>query len=625
MPYLVIGEEEKRVVTLTGERMEIGRYPELDITLYDDRVSRYHAEIRRKGEQWLLVDLGSRNGTRLNGVRIEPRQDYPLAARDEIEIGGTTFRFEEHLSEPASVVTAIETATLERTARSITDLSRLSTADQRLALLYRLGEAVRAQNDIDALLEKIVEVLFQTFHPERGFIGILEQGTSRWKRVHGRLRRGGRVERIFPEVDRVVREVVATRRAMLSVPRSAGSEGGSIEIRSEREFLCAPLEAKEASLGVIYLDRNVRKPPFTQEDLKFLSFLGLFSAGVLAGALAHDRLQRKAMALEEDAPVVDFEPSPAMEAIARRLPEIAASPFPVLLLGETGTGKTTLAREIHRLSPRREGPFVKVNCAAIPETLLESELFGYAKRSGIANADPKGKPGKFELADAGTLFLDEIGEMPLSQQAKLLDVLEDGLVTRLGGTKPVRVDVRVIAATARPLDLAAPGERLRSDLFHRLSRVTLTMPPLRKRRGDIPGIARQALANLLRDFPKPIAGISDRAIARLQAHDWPGNIRELENVLAQALLECPQGGEILPEHLRILSTKDVIVDEDIELRCTRSEAEFSLKDRERRRQVIEAVRSTASFAQAARKMGISKQWMSVLIRKYGIEVIRHRK
>ncbi len=226
--------------------------------------------------------------------------------------------------------------------------------------------------------------------------------------------------------------------------------------------------------------------------------------------------------------------SPAMRQLITKTQQVASSTATILITGESGTGKEVFANAIHALSPRTNKPMIKINCGAFPDTLLESELFGYEK--GAFTDAKASKPGRFELADEGTLFLDEIGEMPKPLQVKLLRVLQDGKFERLGGTKPLCVDVRLIAATNKNLTMAVEAGNFRDDLFYRLNVITLDLPPLRARREDIPLFVDCFLKKYSEKAEKPIRGISRQALEALEAYYWPGNIRELENAIEQAVV-----------------------------------------------------------------------------------------
>ncbi|MDB4969743.1 MAG: two component, sigma54 specific, transcriptional regulator, Fis family [Myxococcales bacterium] len=228
--------------------------------------------------------------------------------------------------------------------------------------------------------------------------------------------------------------------------------------------------------------------------------------------------------------------SPVLELVFSVIEKVADTPSTVLISGESGTGKELIARALHANSSRKNGPFIKINCAAIPKTLMESELFGYEK--GAFTGAVGSKPGRFELADGGTLFLDEIGEIPVEMQVKLLRVLQESEFERVGGIKTIKVDVRLVTATNRDLQKEVTAGAFRDDLFYRLNVVPIHLPPLRERTGDIPSLVSHFISRFNERLKKQIAGIDDEALARLMAHPWPGNIRELENVMERTILFC---------------------------------------------------------------------------------------
>ena len=240
--------------------------------------------------------------------------------------------------------------------------------------------------------------------------------------------------------------------------------------------------------------------------------------------------------------------SASIEEVARKVRRVAPAKSTVLLLGESGTGKELFARAIHSLSPRKDFPFVAINCAAIPEHLLETELFGYEK--GAFTGADKAKPGKLELAQMGTVFLDEVGELDLSLQAKLLRVLQEGEIERVGGSGPLKIDVRVVAASNKELEKEVQEKKFREDLFYRLNVFPLEIPPLRKRRDDIPLLAEyfaKKYASQIKSGEK-IKSISPEALQALSSCYWKGNVRELENAIERAVILC-DGDMIKPEHL----------------------------------------------------------------------------
>jgi two-component system nitrogen regulation response regulator GlnG len=240
-------------------------------------------------------------------------------------------------------------------------------------------------------------------------------------------------------------------------------------------------------------------------------------------------------------------PSAEVQRIVEQVDQVADSNFTVLVQGETGTGKELVARAVHEGSPRRDRPFIAIDCGAIPETLIESEIFGYEK-GAFTGADRR-KEGHFQLAAGGTLFLDEIVNLPLPTQAKLLRALQERQIRPLGGTASVAIDVRIIAASNVSLDAATSARGFRQDLYYRLAEFTIVLPPLRERRADIPYLAKRFAEEAAMDLKRPVHGLSEAATDLLVRHSWPGNVRELRNVVRQAVLKS--GGVILPAHLSV--------------------------------------------------------------------------
>jgi DNA-binding NtrC family response regulator len=279
---------------------------------------------------------------------------------------------------------------------------------------------------------------------------------------------------------------------------------------------------------------------------------------LVARALEQRRMVTENLLLKEELAVRRGAPQLVGEDVSLRkvfagLQRAAATDTTVLLEGESGTGKELFARSLHALSPRADAPFVAINCAAIPETLLETELFGHEK--GAFTGAVARKPGKFEMAHRGTLFLDEIGDLPLSLQAKILRALEERRFERVGGTASVQVDVRLVAATNRGLRAAVAARRFREDLFFRLSVFPITVPPLRDRPGDIPLLARYFVDRFCRDMKKKPIALSPAALEQLISYRWPGNVRELQNCIERAVI-LAEGDAIQPRHLN-LSFKEI--------------------------------------------------------------------
>jgi DNA-binding NtrC family response regulator len=293
---------------------------------------------------------------------------------------------------------------------------------------------------------------------------------------------------------------------------------------------------------------------------------------------------------------------PATKELLALVDRVASRDIAVLVTGESGTGKELIARRLHARSPRAAGPFVAVNAAAFPETLAESELFG-AERGAFTGAD-QARPGRFEEANGGTLFLDEVGELPVSLQAKLLRVLEERVVRRLGGPRDLPVDVRLVAATNRDLTQESDSGTFRQDLFFRLAVVVLTVPPLRERPGDIPLLARHFATRLAGRHRVPVPEVTDEALSALSAHSWPGNVRELRNVLERAIVV--RGGELIRRG-------------DLGLAGSASGASSLDRSHREREALLAALRRTGGRREeAARLLGISVRTLYYRLKQWGI-------
>ncbi|MGE4545510.1 MAG: sigma-54 interaction domain-containing protein [Pedobacter sp.] len=301
--------------------------------------------------------------------------------------------------------------------------------------------------------------------------------------------------------------------------------------------------------------------------------------------------------------------SPLMQRVFEILPAISSSPSTVVILGETGTGKELLARTIHALSPRHRAPFIAVNCGALPDTLLESELFGY--KAGAFTGANKDKPGRFALAKGGTLFLDEIGEISPALQVRLLRVLQEKTYEPLGGIRSESAEVRVIVATNKDLASQVRKGLFRDDLYYRLNVVRIELPPLRRRKEDIPLIVDQFVSRFNRLQQKSVKGITSEALSLLMAHDWPGNIRELENVIERAFILCSQG-DIGIEHLpRELTGHGAAADSDSDIRSA-----HDILDAQAIRSALE--RNAFNRLAAAKELGIHKTTLFRKMKKLSI-------
>ena len=344
--------------------------------------------------------------------------------------------------------------------------------------------------------------------------------------------------------------------------------------------------------------------PFEQEELK----------RIIAKAVAAQPIRAQAPSAELSHPEIVGK-VPTMRQIFNIIAKVADSPTTVLITGESGTGKELVARALHDQSSRKNEPFVTVNCGAIPEGLFEAELFGHER--GAFTGAHAARPGRFELADGGTLFLDEVGELPLDLQVKLLRVLQERSFERVGGVRPLSVDVRLVAATNRDLREAIERREFRQDLFYRLNVVSIHVPPLRDRREDVPLMVQHFLQRFNERLGRNVSGVSEAALAALAAYHWPGNIRELENLMERCVLLCdgerieegdlPELGEPVSRATR--EAEDLSLKEYLRLHMSRLEAN-------RIREALGAEENNVT--RAARRLGISRKSLQTKMKDYGL-------
>jgi transcriptional regulator with GAF, ATPase, and Fis domain len=419
----------------------------------------------------------------------------------------------------------------------------VSAADPALLLrLVELGKRLAGEDDPDRVLGIVLHEAIALTGTERGFIVLVAGDDFEFSRAENLDR--SEIDEPLLEVSRtLIRAVVRDGRPFVAVLPEASDPDPARRSLAEigaRSVACVPIVHDGAVAGVLYLDGRAASPALARSLDGILELLAAQAGAALANARAHrarslaleaaeESLRRHRTESERRTGYGDIVgASDAMQEVYRRIDLVAATELPVLIVGETGTGKELVSRLIHARGPRAGREFVATNCAGVAETLLETELFGH-ERGAFTGAD-RARPGLFELAHRGTLFLDEIGDMSPRMQADLLRVIESGEVRRVGGRHTLRVDVRVVAATHRDLDEMQRRGEFRSDLFYRLNVLTMRLPPLRDRIEDVPLLVSELLARFTpRERAAP--AVSERAMGRLLSHSWPGNVRELQNVL----------------------------------------------------------------------------------------------
>ncbi len=525
-------------LTLGARPVTLGRDRASTLHLRDLAVSRLHCTIEpvpgATQEGFRLRDADSRHGTFVNGLPVRERV---LEPGDRIAVGESLFLVQVDGPEtPTATGLFLEEGgfSAESTILRPVDAVLDAPAQRTLQALLRIGQDLHALRTTEALARRLLALLLDAIPAERAALLLLDR-SGEPAGSHAADRAGSSTP--FPLSRTLAERVVRDRQAELANDVLLGPGWGETEsVRAARirSLLAAPLLGTAGPLGLLYLDTREDGPRFDETHLELLTAI----AGIASLALANTR-HMEWLAAERDRleEAIDHDlvgESPRMREIWRLLARAAPSDATVLLRGESGTGKEVAARAIHRQSRRAHRPFVAINCATLSETLLESELFGHEQ--GAFTGAVARKTGKFEVADTGTLFLDEIAEMPPTLQAKLLRVLQEREFERVGGTRPIRVDVRVIAATHRDLEAAIRAGTFREDLFYRLNVISCILPPLRERREDVPLLASHFAARFGTRLGRRVAGFTPEARALLQRYAWPGNVRELSNAVERAIV-----------------------------------------------------------------------------------------
>lgn len=572
--YLVLrrGSARRSVIPLEPrEILTIGRANSNRVVIPDAKCSRHHCEVFFSGGQWAVRDLGSRNGVLVDGVRITG--EVTLENGQKLTIGACEAEFTHTPPEGSIVVGGTVDMgqggtfdIIERKSGTRYDLPRASATSTRtrpgLNELYQLARSMAEANQTSELAERALEGLFTGTNATLGAI-LITSGSGEEvdadalecvASVAGGESKHLVVSRYLTEI--VLEDHEALLARDLSENESLALRDG-VSLISAESAICAPIRRGQHILGLIHLYATKDGRSLDADDLEFTLALADQFGIALENVRSREALQQglsKAELLADDLrQQLEVETelvgnSSQMDELRSKVGRVAPSDATVLIRGESGVGKELVARAVHFNSDRRKQAFVCVNCAALTETLLESELFGHEKGSFTGAAGQK--VGKFEQADKGTLFLDEVGEMSPEVQSKFLRVLEGHPFERVGGSKPVQVDVRVVTATNRNLEQAVKDGDFRQDLFFRLQVLELFVPPLRKHPDDIPAIAMHFLEKVSGRSRVKAKGFSNEAIEVLRDYHWPGNVRELKNVI---------------ERSAILADHDLLTGDDIRL------------------------------------------------------------
>lgn len=526
----IAGPVKGRVLELATDEVVIGRDQTNQLVLNDRSASRRHAAIRRTEEGFTIVDLGSHNGTVVNDLR---RQEHLLKQADRIQLGNSHFLFlQGNDLSTADDVNLDDGAVVTISRVQVKLHDALYSLARDFGALIDISSRINSARSLTELQRLLLEAIFEVIPAQRGAILLLEENGGKPHSVFAlnRLADQPSVTISSEVMQQVFKEGVSVMSNELL--QNADAANGA----SATALMCVPLQVFSKNTGVIYLDTTDAGASFKDSELKLLTVIAGFVAGSIANVqhmewLESDR-ERLQSTIEIEHSMIGT--SAAMERVYQFIAKVAPADSTVLIRGESGTGKELVARAIHQNGPRAKGPFIAVNCAALTETLLESELFGHEK--GAFTGAIAQKKGKFELAEGGTIFLDEVGELTLPIQAKLLRVLQEREFERVGGIRSIKPNVRIIAATNRALDKSVADGGFRSDLFYRLNVISLEMPPLRERLEDVPLLAKHFMTKYAAKCNRRLSGFSNEAQVCLANYAWPGNVRELENAIERAVV-----------------------------------------------------------------------------------------
>jgi Nif-specific regulatory protein len=538
----ISGRLKGSVFTIEDLPVVIGRDTAATLCIADASVSRRHSQIEKEDEQFVILDLESLNGTFINDVPVKRRR---LEHGDRVRIGDSQFLFLVHdgdLHSKSSEIRFDERQMVNGSTLQVRFNDALYLMARDLSALMKVSTTINAIRGVEELQQTLLELLFEVVPAERGAILLTDPGPQgdplEFASVFGLDRRRGQDESI--KVSRsVTKWVLQHGESLLINNQTEGVDFESADsLIADRpgSILCVPLIMLERTLGVIYLDTKEPESVFDKDHLQLVSAISAITAVAIENARHIEWLVSENQRL-----IADFNiehnmvgESQAMRNVLQFVSKVAPTDSTVLISGESGTGKELVARAIHQNSKRADRPFMAVNCAALAESLLESELFGHEK--GAFTGALAMKKGRLEVADGGTVFLDEIGELSLALQVKLLRVLQERDFERVGGTRTIKVDIRLITATNKNLEDSVAAGTFRQDLYYRLNVVGLEMPTLRDRQEDIPLLANYFAPKYAEKCNRRITGISAEAQARLLGYDWPGNVRELENAIERAVV-----------------------------------------------------------------------------------------
>ena len=615
-PRLIIlnGSLESQTFSLEeGEIFTIGRALRNQLTIPDTVMSREHALIRRTSEGYLLEDLDSQNGIYVNNLSA---QKSLLTHGDRIRIGQTNILFLTEDDGGLSFSNEIQfdedlTTTqsdLYAPYRKISD-----TLPTDLNVLTKIGAALNEIQNSEELQKKLLEIILEIIPAERGAIVLLNNDliSPNSVCVMNKVKRGSEPMHISRSV---TRRVFSEKSAILrnDINTTEFQTTDSLINMGVNSLLCVPLLSGEIS-GLIYLDSGDAAFSFETEHLQQMTAIGSLVVSALKNVRHLESLKIENESLQN---WVEIETnmigeSEAMKTLAQLIAKVSQTDSTILITGESGTGKELVARAIHKNSLRNNKPFIALNCAVLNENFLDSDLFGHEKGAFTGAAGQR--KGKIEIADGGTLFLDEIGELAPSLQAKLLRVIQEREFERIGGGKPIKANIRLLAATNRNLGEEVKKGGFREDLFFRLNVVQIQVPPLRERKTDILLLARHFAKKYSEICKRKVSGISQRAEQALVRHEWRGNVRELENAIERAIV-LGSDTVIRPEDLPFEIADNAIVEDNSSLDLSQQLKIAKSKI------ILNAIKEAdGNYSEAARRLSVHPNNLHRIIRELEIK------
>jgi transcriptional regulator with GAF, ATPase, and Fis domain len=624
-PRLLVlsGPLKDSTIPLSEGEVTIGREASNGIAVTDPSVSRKHCLLSWQEGRFRVRDLDSRNGTQVNGAGVEEQW---LQHGDEIAAGDSSFLFLLEDDDLTGAEGRVEFEDAQFTAettiihprdvvylqpdRLLRELPATSRVARNLNALLKISRIVHAIRDLNDLQGQLLDLIFEVVPAGRGAILLANREGQQFNSMFARMRQAGQAPLV--KVSRTVAHQVLEQGIAILGSDVPGSdelrEVESLAASQVRSLLCVPLTVFQRVIGCIYLDSDSLSNRLNEEHLQLVTAIAGISAVALENARRLHWLEREnerlTVEISQERSLVGE--GARMKEVYQFLKRVAPTDSTVLIEGESGTGKELAARALHRNSPRAGKPFVAINCATIPETLLESDLFGH-ERGAFTGAGAQ-KKGRFEVADGGVVFLDEIGELAPALQVKLLRVLQEREFERVGGMHPIKVDIRIVAATNCNLEQAVRDGSFRQDLYYRLAVLKITMPTLRDRQEDIPMLVRHFVQKHAKRCKVKARPISREALSCLVNYDWPGNVRELENAIERALV-LGASDMILPEDL-----PESLLERTPAPDMTEAKYHAAIKDL-KKQLILDAVEQTqGSYADAARILGVHPNYLHRLIR-----------